>query len=295
MPTGKAQEIWQILEYQNPQVPEGINVSKQHPLKEFAWMLATVGAITLAVVLLLSLLAGWLVKFVPFSVERQLAQQVISQLPVSEPSPRHQQIQQYLQELADKLVANAPLPEGMTITVHYVDDDTVNAAATLGGHVLMHRGLLEKLPSENALAMVMAHEIAHVRHRDPLMSLGRGVVVTTALAAISGFSDSQLSSWVVGLGSNLTLLKFSRNQEHAADENGLLALNNTYGHTGGSTELFEVLIQAHGDPEAWATFLATHPLGDERIEALAQQARRNGWQQTGELTPLPEFVPRVGL
>ncbi|MDM3870879.1 M48 family metallopeptidase [Porticoccus sp. W117] len=280
------------MEYQNPQVPEGINVSKQHPLKEFAWMLATVGAITLAVVLVLSLLAGWLVKFVPFSVEQQLAQQVISQLPASEPSSRHQQTQQYLQELADKLVANAPLPDGMSITVHYVDDNIVNAAATLGGHVLMYRGLLEKLPNENALAMVMAHEIAHVRHRDPLMALGRGVVVTTALAAISGFSDSQLSSWVVGLGSNLTLLKFSRDQEHAADENGLLALHATYGHTGGSEQLFEVLAQAHGDGEAWATFLATHPLSDERIAELAKLAAENGWQQQGDLTPLPEFLAK---
>ncbi|UTW44718.1 M48 family metallopeptidase [bacterium SCSIO 12696] len=281
------------MEYQNPQVPEGINVSKQHPLKEFAWMLATVGAITLAVVLLLSLLAGWLVKFVPFSVEQQLASQVIQQLPPSASGPNHLQVETYLQQLADKLVANAPLPEGMTITVHYVDDSTVNAAATLGGHVLMYRGLLEKLPNENALAMVMAHEIAHVRHRDPMMSLGRGVVVTTALAALSGFSDTQLSGWVVGFSGNLTLLKFSRDQEHAADENGLLAVHATYGHTGGSEQLFEVLAQAHGDREAWATFLATHPLGDERIAALVEQAQRNGWQQSGPLTPLPEFVRQL--
>ena len=145
-------------------------------------MLATVAALTLALVLVLSLLASWLVKFVPFSVEQQLAQQVITQLPAQQQTDKHQQIQTYLQQLADRLVANAPLPEGMSITVHYVDDDTVNAAATLGGHVLMFRGLLERLPNENALAMVMAHEIAHVRHRDPMMSLGRGVVVATALA-----------------------------------------------------------------------------------------------------------------
>ncbi|MCV6604633.1 MAG: M48 family metallopeptidase [Porticoccaceae bacterium] len=278
------------MEFENRPVPEGINVSRQHPLKEFAWMAATVAAFTLALVLVLSLLASWLVKFVPFSAEQQLAQQVIDQLPAGEQAANHQQTQEYLQQLADRLVASAPLPDGMTITVHYVDNDTVNAAATLGGHVMIFRGLLEKLDSENALAMVMAHEIAHVRHRDPMMSLGRGVVVSTALAAIGGFSDSQLSAWVVGMSGDLTLLKFSRDQEHAADKNGLLALYNSYGHTAGSTQLFEVLAEQRGDGGEWASFLSTHPLSDERIAALARIAGENGWQQSGELTPLPELV-----
>ena len=99
-----------------------------------------------------------------------------------------------------------------------------------------------------------------------------------------------MSGWLVGFSGELTLLKFSREQEHAADESGLLALYNTYGHTAGSAELFEVLAAANGDSPEWASFFSTHPLSDERIAELAKMAAENGWQQSGELTPLPEFL-----
>ena len=64
--------------------------------------------------------------------------------------------------------------------MHYDASDTVNAFATLGGHVVIYRGLLEKLPNENVVAMVVAHEIAHIKHRDPVAALGRGVAITLA-------------------------------------------------------------------------------------------------------------------
>lgn len=253
-------------------------------------MAATVAAIALALVVTLSLLAGWLVQFIPFSAEQRIAHAVLEQLPAASQGERHRQIEEYLQGLADRLVASAPLPAGMSIEVHYVDDDTVNAAATIGGHVLLFRGLLEKLPSENALAMVMAHEIAHVRHRDPIMSLGRGVVATTALAALTGFSDSAISGWVLNFSGDLTLLKFSRDQERAADRDGLRALYHTYGHTAGSDQLFYVLGRAGEESQQWAGFLSTHPLSERRIAGMVELAKQHGWAQNGPLTELPPFV-----
>ncbi len=60
------------MEYSNPEIPEGINITKEHPLKEF-FILTTgvLAAITIAVVIL-SLLAEKLAVYVPFSVEQQL-------------------------------------------------------------------------------------------------------------------------------------------------------------------------------------------------------------------------------
>ena len=46
------------------------------------------------------------------------------------------------------------------MTVHAVQDPTVNAFATLGGHVFVFTGLVDSLDSENGLAMVLAHELA---------------------------------------------------------------------------------------------------------------------------------------
>lgn len=65
-----------------------------------------------------------------------------------------------LRALAAKLAAVMSLPPGMDVTVHYADEKAVNAMATLGGNVVFYRGLLERLDSEDAVATVLAHEIA---------------------------------------------------------------------------------------------------------------------------------------
>lgn len=49
--------------------------------------------------------------------------------------------------------------------------------ATPGGHVIIYRGLLEKIPNENTLVMLLGHEIGHIKLRHPVKALGKGVVI----------------------------------------------------------------------------------------------------------------------
>ena len=58
--------------YENPEIPEGINVTAEHPLKDFAILLLAATGILIAAVLALSLLAGYLVRYVPFAQEKAL-------------------------------------------------------------------------------------------------------------------------------------------------------------------------------------------------------------------------------
>ncbi len=193
----------------------------------------------------------------------------------------------YLQSLADRLAEAQQLPEEMTITVHYIADDTVNAFATLGGHVFFFRGLLESVPNENALAMVMAHEIAHIKHRHPIKSLGRAVVVGTATAVVSSAVGGNIASQVLGNTGLLTALKFNREQEEESDETALAAVARLYGHVGGSDTLFEVLKKAHEHEAQPPEFFSSHPLTNNRMDNIAVLAQEQGWPLTGALTPLP--------
>jgi hypothetical protein len=61
------------MHYENPKIPEGINVSTEHPLKEFAQLL--IGALVVVVILAtaLALLAEHLVRYVPFEMEVEIA------------------------------------------------------------------------------------------------------------------------------------------------------------------------------------------------------------------------------
>ena len=277
------------MEYENPKIPEGINVSREHHLKEFAILVGGALALTLAVVLILGWLAESIATRIPFSYEQEIVGDIASDMPAD---PTQAAIERELQTLADGLTGHMQLPPDMRIRVHYIDDaDTVNAFATLGGHVLMFRGLLEQMPNENALAMVLAHEIAHVQHRDPIVSLGRGVVVGLALAAIAGVSGSDLTNSVFGSAGTLTALTFTRNQERAADTRAVAAVAAHYGHVNGAAAVFDLFTRLESEhPLKPPEFMASHPNSSGRRESIAEQANTHGWPTTGVLTPLPNVL-----
>ena len=105
-------------------------------------------------------------------------------IPHSAPTPEHGKIQKYLQYLADEIVATSATDPSMAVTVHYVEQDVINAFATLGGHVVIYLGLVKNLPSENALSA----------------------------GAISGFSSNAISQRILNHMGLLSSLRFNRNQ-----------------------------------------------------------------------------------
>jgi predicted Zn-dependent protease len=281
-----------MAEYENPEIPEGINVTPTHPLKEFALLLGGISALVVVVVLALALLAGYLVRFVPFAQEQALASG-IHRAWFDEPADADgRQKEKYLQSLADRLSASMDLPPGMQVTLHYSSAETVNALATFGGHIIVFQGLLDAVPNENALAMVIAHEIAHIRHRHPIIAMGRGFTVLLALSALSGVGDDLMQQWVGSMGM-LPVLAFSRAQEDEADADALQALQKTYGHVGGAASFFEH-IAGHQHFGEHPELFATHANPDERIARIQRFSREHGMLPTQALIALPDFL-RPGL
>ncbi len=233
----------------------------------------------------MSFAAERLAGYIPFSYEQSLTERF-----AEDENADHEPVRQRLQTLADELSLLMELPEGMTVTIHYVDEDTVNAFATLGGHIVIYRGLLEATPNENALAMVVAHEIAHVKHRDPIVALGRTVLIGTALAVFAGVSGNDIAGRVLGDAGLLTSLHFSRQQESEADHAALTALARRYGHVSGSTFIFEKFLadESKSSYQMPALF-GTHPTNRERIDQIRRWGEENGWPSEGETTPLPDF------
>ena len=273
--------------YENPEIPEGINVTQQHPLKEFFILLGASLAIIFVVVLTLSSLAGYLVRYVPFAQEKALLNGLNVSWLQPQASDAALQKQQYLQTLADQLAVKMALPGDMTITVHYSADKTVNAMATLGGNIVVFQGMIDALPNENALAMVIAHEIAHIQHRHPIVALGRGFTVLLALSAMTGVGDGVMQQWVGNMGM-LTLLSFSREQEADADSDALQALLRQYGHVDGASAFFEY---AAAQPRLELSALFnTHPGIEERILRIHQFERGQATAKKHVLQPLPVYL-----
>jgi len=273
------------MQYENPQIPEQINTSKEHPLKEFSTLL--IGTIVLVVVvsLVLSLGGSWLAGLIPYSAEKRVAG--LYDVSTHSDNKNHQQLANYLQQLADKISKAQQLPKEMQITIHYMDSQTMNAFATLGGNVFMFRGLLEKLPNENTLVTLLAHEIAHVKYRHPIKSFGGGIAVAIAMTTLGRSADSQ----ILGDAGLLSTLHFSRKMELKSDLEAMSTLQSLYGHLNGGAELFQIFHNARAsmDEKEPSEFFSTHPQDDKRIQNFSTIAKQQGWSESGELTPLPDF------
>lgn len=258
-------------------------------------MLAAVALFAVAVIFTLAVLAEQLVRFIPFEVEQSLAERFInSELSVDnggDEAPQQQQIEDYLQQLADQLnKADSSLYsddiDRLPITVHYVDSDEINAFATLGGHILIFRGLLEHMPNENALAMVLGHEIAHIQHRDPIVALGRGLTIGVAMMSIAGIGDGAMSEQLLSHVATLSHLSFSRAHEQEADDSALHTLSQYYGHVGAADSLFTILLEQQNGSQP-PIFFSTHPLNKDRITRIQQHP---GYRSDATLTPLPDWL-----
>lgn len=278
------------MRYENRQAPEGINVTKVNPFIQFSKFFIATIIVVIALVVVLQFAGGAVAKRVPFKYELQLMEKVDVSLGSEGASP---EMINYLNDLASRVGPGLPLDEGVEVQVHYNEESVFNAFATIGGNLLFYRGLLKEIPHENALAMVMAHEMAHINHRDPVAALGGGVASLVAVSMFTGMSG--FAEGVIGQTHTLTGTQFTRRMESTADKVALGAVHKLYGHVNGAGALFEIMGGIKGDNEAvpdWLEkFALTHPLSDARVEAVQALADENGWSTNGELTPLPvEFV-----
>ena len=121
-----------MTDFSNPRLPqEEINVVNARPLADFAILAAGTMALAAVALLVLMLFAQTIARSLPFSTEQALAQRFFVPDPASAP------VQEELRRIAAGLLAPQGLPDGVTITVHYLPKPVANAAASLGGNIII--------------------------------------------------------------------------------------------------------------------------------------------------------------
>jgi predicted Zn-dependent protease len=263
----------------NPRIPEGINASDENPLKEFTILALGVTLGLALLVVILSLSARLLAPLIPFEWEMKVSPN-FSGDDLAEPDEAFVNAQAALTLLAENLLAaSLEVPvEGDTAATsvpaeafhfHLMPAQYPNAFASLGGHVMITDALLNEIASENGLAMVVAHEIAHIQLRHPIEAAGRGMVIRLALLGLMGSNGSALFGGAVSSGGALTMLSFDRDMELAADARALQVLRRHYGHAAGADEFF-VSMAEDGVADRWLEFAQTHPSTDRRIQRMRE-------------------------
>jgi predicted Zn-dependent protease len=232
-------------------------------------------------------LVDGLILLIPPELEQRLGALVIPAYErLAEPSPAQDTLNQLLDRLENKLPKQKKIDRKYRLL--YIPDDTVNALALPGDTIIIYRGLIKQLASENELMMILGHELGHFAHRDHLRGIGRGLALQFAVTVFVGDGDG-LANIAAAIASNLSKARFSRSQEAQADEFGLQLLISHYGHATGATDFFQRLAQ---QPRLDIDLLATHPAPGDRSVKLKQTIAQRHYPMR-DRSPLPETLKNI--
>lgn len=164
--------------------------------------------------------------------------------------------------------------DGYRWEFNLIESPEVNAWCMPGGKVVVYSGILPVTQSEEGLAVVMGHEIAHAiaEHGNERMSQGLltqlgGMALNEALAK-KPEQTRTLYMAAFGLGSQVgVLLPFSRLHESEADRLGLIFMAMA-GYNPNAAVAFWQRMAAQKGGQAPPEFLSTHPSDETRIKDL---------------------------
>lgn len=202
-------------------------------------------------------------------------------------SAKYASVYQYVYKVRDKILnsGNVAHKNDFAWRIQVINDDaTVNAFCTPGGYIYVYTGILKFLESEDQLAGVLGHEIAHADMRHSTRQMTTMYGIQTLLDVLAGEREA-----IKTITSGLIGLKFSRNHETEADERSVHYLCGTDYNAAGGAGFFEKIMASGGakTPE----FLSTHPNPDNRVENYHNQKTLKGC--TGKQTYLSEYKAMV--
>lgn len=163
---------------------------------------------------------------------------------------------------------------------YLVDDTTVNAFAVPGGHIFVHRGLIELAGSHAELAGVIGHEVAHVtlRHSvDQMRSRTRTGVAVTVFCAIVNVCGSPVAQVALDVGGQALFAKYSRDDEAEADSAAVGYLVAAGIDPRGIPAMFDRMAQLRqASPSALEAWFGSHPIEAERVTRTSAVIARIG-------------------
>ncbi len=144
----------------------------------------------------------------------------------------------------------------------------LNAFCMPGGKIAFYTGILDQLKlTDDEVAMVMGHEIAHALREHARERMGKSKATSIGanlLSSVLGLGNA--GDALLGMGSQLLTLKFSREDESEADLVGMeLAARAGYDPRAGVSLWQKMAAAAKGAPPQW---MSTHPSSDSRIHDI---------------------------
>jgi predicted Zn-dependent protease len=181
----------------------------------------------------------------------------------------------YLNNICAAITLNSPRPDiynGYHVAI--LDTNEVNAFATSGGHIFVTRGLISAAKSEDALAGVIAHEVAHIQLQHSIKAIRTSRITqaliitgTSAAGAATGMDIQQLTDVfnesVGEIVQTIVNNGYSQTQEFDADNTALSLLAFAGYNPSGLIDMLNELRIVQGNSSGG--FNKTHPTPAQRI------------------------------
>ncbi|HTH57034.1 MAG TPA: M48 family metallopeptidase [Cyclobacteriaceae bacterium] len=153
------------------------------------------------------------------------------------------------------------------------DDKTVNAWCMPGGKVAFYTAILPICKDENGVAVVMGHEVAHAIANHGRERMSQGLIEQLGLGTLSAAmgqnptATQNIFLQAVGAGSNLGMLKFSRQHESEADHIGLIFMSMAGYEPNLAIDFWKRMVTMNAGQKP-PEYLSDHPSDENRIKDL---------------------------
>jgi len=214
--------------------------------------------------------------------EMQMGDFYVRQLRASAPLINDPLLNEYINQLGQRLVAHA---DSVKTPFHFflIQNDELNAFAFFGGNVVLHASLFRFTENESQLASVMAHEISHVTQRHlaramedqkrnaPLTWVGALGSILLAMASPQAGMAALTGTLA---GTQQGIISFTQGNEQEADRIGIQVLQ----RAGFDPEAMPNFLQKLADQSRFSSkppeILLTHPLPDSRLADARNRANQ---------------------
>jgi len=151
--------------------------------------------------------------------------------------------------------------KGIKYKIHVIDDSqTMNAFSLAGGHLYITTKMVEWTESEDELAFIVAHEIAHIDNRHAVRKAQK-MVIGKSVFEPYGYGD---------MAASLSLLlsaPFGQIDEYDADRGGATLVSKA-GYNPRKGMRFFMKMGEEENYDVWEKIVRTHPYSHERMNCL---------------------------
>lgn len=184
---------------------------------------------------------------------------------------KNRAIQSYVDEIGQKMARHSDRQD-VTYRFTVLDSPIVNAFALPGGYVYVTRGTLAIANNEAELAAVLGHEIGHVAGRHQAARYSRGVLSSLGATVLSAAIGVPAASQAIGVGTNLYMSSYSRDQETQADLLGVRYLSRAGYDTMAMSDFLKDMngyhsmeAQLNGKDQKQFSYFSSHPDTSGRV------------------------------